>query len=423
MHAGADPAEPGRDEPSPPDRTGSGTGGAPRPDPWPEYPIETARLTLRPFTVDDLEDLHAFHRLPEVSRFLYWNPRDREQTAAALKDKLSQASVRTEGDNLAVAVVLREIGRVIGEVNLCWTSEPHMQGEIGFVFHPEFHGAGLATEAARELLRLGFDGLGLHRVVGRCDGRNGASARLLQRLGMRREAKLVHNEMFKGEWSSEFIYAMLAHEWRTPGAPLPDLDPPGTGATGTDAAGTDAAGTARAGTGPVGSPAQRSRTYTWWAPAAWPGRSADHGGADLPARNGLQLIQAMDAGELAPPPAMSLLGIERIEADAGHVVVTMRAREFHYNPLGGVHGGVLATLLDTAAGCAVQTTLPPGAGYTSVDLITKFLRPVTVDSGMLRCVGTVIQRGTRTALAQAHLLDEQGRLAAYATSTCLIFDP
>ena len=87
-----------------------------------------------------------------------------------------------------------------------------------------------------------------------------------------------------------------------------------------------------------------------------------------------------------------------------------------------MHGGVLATLLDTATGCAVHTTLPAGVGYTSMDLSVKYLRPVTVESGTLRCVGTVLQRGRRTALAEARLTDGSDRLVAHATSTCLLFD-
>ncbi len=102
--------------------------------------------------------------------------------------------------------------------------------------------------------------------------------------------------------------------------------------------------------------------------------------------------------------------------------MTLTPQEFHYNPLGSVHGGVIATLLDTAAGCAVHTTLPAGVGYTSLDLTTKFLRPVTVGSGRLRCEGTVLSRGRRTALAQAQLIDERGALVAHATSSCLLFD-
>jgi RimJ/RimL family protein N-acetyltransferase len=118
-----------------------------------------------------------------------------------------------EGDYLALAVVWREVGRVVGEVNLGWTSRVHRQGEFGFVFNPEFQGRGLATEAAREMLRLGFDGLGLHRIFGRCDAQNTASARLMERLGMRREATSSIHEIFKGEWATEF-YAMLDDEWR-----------------------------------------------------------------------------------------------------------------------------------------------------------------------------------------------------------------
>jgi uncharacterized protein (TIGR00369 family) len=103
------------------------------------------------------------------------------------------------------------------------------------------------------------------------------------------------------------------------------------------------------------------------------------------------------------------------------VIVEMPAAGFHYNPLGGVHGGVISTMLDTAAGCAVHSTMAVGELYTSLDLTVKFLRPVTVESGLLTCEGTVIQRGRRTALAQAQLSDEAGRLVAHATSSCMIF--
>jgi RimJ/RimL family protein N-acetyltransferase len=113
-----------------------------------------------------------------------------------------------------LAVVWREVGQVIGEVKLEWLSRQHHQGEIGFVFNPDYHGKGLATEAAKVVLGLGFGELGLHRIIGRCDAQNGPSARLMERLGMRREAHFVHNEIFKGEWGDEFVYAMLDHEWQ-----------------------------------------------------------------------------------------------------------------------------------------------------------------------------------------------------------------
>ncbi|MCO1614037.1 PaaI family thioesterase [Micromonospora sp. CPM1] len=158
---------------------------------------------------------------------------------------------------------------------------------------------------------------------------------------------------------------------------------------------------------------ERTRTFTWSDPAG--------GAAHLGRRSGLELMRAMIAGELAAPPIMHLVDMSRMEAEEGRVAVELLPQEFHYNPLGTVHGGVLSTLLDTAAACAVHTTLPAGVGYTSLDLNVKFLRPVTVDTGLLRCEGTVLQRGRRTALAEARLTDPANRLAAHATSTCLIF--
>lgn len=159
--------------------------------------------------------------------------------------------------------------------------------------------------------------------------------------------------------------------------------------------------------------ATESRTFTWATP----------GQADLGAlleMTGLEQLQSMREGGLPHPPIMDTLGFTDLRPEPGRVVVEMPAAEFHYNPLGGVHGGVISTLLDTAAACAVHTTLAVGEFYTSVDLTVKFLRPVTVDSGLLTCEGTVIQRGRRTALAQAQLTDGAGKLVAHATSTCLI---
>jgi RimJ/RimL family protein N-acetyltransferase len=188
----------------------------------PAYPLETARLRLRPFSPGDLEELHAFHSLPEVARFLYWEARDLAQVRQVLDAKTGQTALEDEGQVLALAVVLRETGVVVGEVSLHWLSRRHRQGEIGFVFHPGYQGRGLATEAAEVVLGLGFDGLGLHRVIGRCDALNLPSARLMERLGMRQEAHFVHNEIFKGAWGDELVYAMLEDEWRArPGGARP----------------------------------------------------------------------------------------------------------------------------------------------------------------------------------------------------------
>lgn len=157
-----------------------------------------------------------------------------------------------------------------------------------------------------------------------------------------------------------------------------------------------------------------SRTVTW----ERPGQGDFAAAAEL---DGLGQLRAIVDGLLAKPPIMDTVDVCGFEPERGRVVVQLRAQEFHYNPLGSMHGGVIAMLLDTAAGCAVHSTLEVGQGYTSLDLTTKFLRPVTVDSGLLTCEGTVIQRGRRTALAQATLADEQGRTVAHATSSCMIF--
>jgi RimJ/RimL family protein N-acetyltransferase len=179
----------------------------------PHYPIITERLCLRPFTAGDLEAVHAYESRPDVARYLYWHPRDRDTSRGFLDKKITHTALREEGDALDLAVTLRHTGTLIGSVLLIWTSKEHRQGEIGYILHPDHHGRGYAAEAAREMLRLGFTGLGLHRITGRLDARNTASARVLEKLHMRREATLIDNEYVKDEWSSETIYAILDREW------------------------------------------------------------------------------------------------------------------------------------------------------------------------------------------------------------------
>lgn len=161
-------------------------------------------------------------------------------------------------------------------------------------------------------------------------------------------------------------------------------------------------------------PRGRERSHSWADPA--PVLAA------LPVTGGLDLLRAMGAGELAMPPFASTVGINAVEAEAGRVVFTFDPAEHHLNPLGVVHGGMIATLLDTCAGCAVHTTLPAGTGYTSIDLAVRFLRPVTAASGTIRGEGVVLSSGRRTALAEARAFDSAGRLVAHATSTCLLMD-
>jgi uncharacterized protein (TIGR00369 family) len=141
----------------------------------------------------------------------------------------------------------------------------------------------------------------------------------------------------------------------------------------------------------------------------------------LAAMDGFEQLMALFDGRLPGPPIADTLGLDGFGGEPGAIHVELVPEHRHYNPLGTVHGGVMATLLDTAAACSVHSTLAAGERYTSVDLTVKFLRPVTVESGRLRAEGSVIQRGRRTALAQAQLYDAQRRLVAHATSTCMIF--
>jgi RimJ/RimL family protein N-acetyltransferase len=180
----------------------------------PDYPLRTARLILRPYTPSDLDALYDLQSRPEVTRYLYFGPRDRDEVRKALEQKTQAATLTDEGGNLAVAVELAETGQLIGDVILFWRSRAHRQGEVGYLFHPDHGGRGYATEATRVMLRLGFEDLGLHRIIGRIDARNTASARVLERLGMRREAHFVKNEFVQGEWTDEMVYAMLDEEWR-----------------------------------------------------------------------------------------------------------------------------------------------------------------------------------------------------------------
>jgi RimJ/RimL family protein N-acetyltransferase len=197
----------------------------------PERPVETARLTLRPFTPADFGDLYAYQSRPDVARYLHWDARDRAQVREALARQCDETALRADGDWLTFAVVWREAGKVVGEAGLKLVSRENRQGEIGFVVNPDYHGRGLATEAAESLLMLGFDAIGWHRVIGSCDARNHPSARLMERVGMRREAHFVQNEMVKGQWADELVYAILDLEWRArqPADGTRDRPGPGTG--------------------------------------------------------------------------------------------------------------------------------------------------------------------------------------------------
>jgi RimJ/RimL family protein N-acetyltransferase len=182
----------------------------------PDWPLETSRLTLRPFVAEDFDALHDVRSNPEVVRYLYDETFSTAETRASLEKKMAATAWNAEGDWVGPAVVERASGLLVGDAGICWRSERDRTAEVGFIFDPRHQGKGFATEAARALVAWAFAVAGMHRVIGRAEARNAASARVLEKLGMRLEAHFVENEWVKGEWQSEIVYAVLDHEW--PGA-------------------------------------------------------------------------------------------------------------------------------------------------------------------------------------------------------------
>jgi uncharacterized protein (TIGR00369 family) len=158
----------------------------------------------------------------------------------------------------------------------------------------------------------------------------------------------------------------------------------------------------------------RQRTVTWHDPST--------GVAQIPSMSGLDYVRAMIDGRIPPPPIAELMNMTIANAETGTVTFTCQPDESVYNPIGTVHGGLVCTLLDSAVGCAVQTTLPRGKGYTSVEIKVNYLRPVHSHTGLLTCVGAVTKPGSRIAFAEATVTDPEGRLLATASSTLLVFD-
>ena len=138
--------------------------------------------------------------------------------------------------------------------------------------------------------------------------------------------------------------------------------------------------------------------------------------------DGLTFIQAVVDGSVPPPPIASLMNMRFVSVETGSVVFTLDPDESMYNPIGGIHGGTMCTLLDSVVGCAVHTTLPAGFGYTSVEIKVNYIRAATKDSGVLTATGTVKKGGRRIAFAEGEVIDSHGRVVATATSTLLVFE-
>jgi uncharacterized protein (TIGR00369 family) len=162
-------------------------------------------------------------------------------------------------------------------------------------------------------------------------------------------------------------------------------------------------------------PGTRERTYSW----------EDQEATRLACitQDGLAVLNAIGDGTLPLPPAVQTLGIAPVEAEPGRVTFTLELGEFHLNPFGIVHGGVLAALLDTAMGCAAHSLLPPAVGYVTGELNVRFLRPAVVTAGPLECVGKVVHQGRTTMVTEGRVTDPEGRVIAIAGATCLVRRP
>lgn len=156
----------------------------------------------------------------------------------------------------------------------------------------------------------------------------------------------------------------------------------------------------------------RSRLVTWADPAAVE--------ANLRKYSGLEFLKRLAAGEFPPAPMASLLNISLTEVEQGRVVFEGTPEEYHYNPLGVVHGGMTATLLDSALGCCVNSLLAVGDFYTTLELKVNYLRPITLDTGRIRAIATIVHIGRSTAVAEGRVVDAQDKVYAYASTTCLI---
>ena len=179
----------------------------------PTYPIRGDRLLLRPLTSRDIDALLAYRGREDVCRYVPFEPMTREGITERLTGQWARTELTGEGQSLTLGAEVSQTGELAGDIILFWHSEEHAGGEIGYVFNPSLGGRGYATEAVSMMLRLGFEELGMHRIIARIDERNDPSVRLARRVRMRQEARLVENEFFKGEWSTELDFAILAAEW------------------------------------------------------------------------------------------------------------------------------------------------------------------------------------------------------------------
>lgn len=178
----------------------------------PLFPLKTERLLLRDFRLEDEAAIYEYARDPEVVRFAAWGPTDISTVRANLQRRLKDQECWPR-DSIEVAVELRSNGRLIGAMRITVVDHSNRTADFGYTFNRSFWNNGYATEATRALLHLAFSRLNLHRVWATCDIRNRASSRVMEKLGMRREALFKKDVLQKGEWRDSYLYAVLADEW------------------------------------------------------------------------------------------------------------------------------------------------------------------------------------------------------------------
>ncbi|WP_417766773.1 GNAT family N-acetyltransferase [Stappia sp.] len=173
----------------------------------------TARLVLRPFRTEDFDAYRDYHQREDVYRFLYSRPPEADALRANFEAAM-QPGLARDGDTLRLAVERLEDGAVIGEVLLKLADGAAKQAEVGYIFNPRHGGSGYATEAVEAMIGIGFRVFGFHRIFARIDTLNHGSVRIVERLGLRREAHFIENDRFDGTWGDEYVYATLAREWQ-----------------------------------------------------------------------------------------------------------------------------------------------------------------------------------------------------------------
>ncbi len=175
--------------------------------------LKTNRLNLRPFQGSDLAGFAAYRSDPEVARYQSWTAPYSLQQAADFLEEMARTQPGTPGAWYQLAVERHSQAGLIGDCAFQVSAHDDRQALIGFTFSRPFQNQGYATEAVKSLLGFLFAECGLHRIAAVCDARNSRSARLLERVGMRREAQLIENVWFKGAWGDEYLYAILRREW------------------------------------------------------------------------------------------------------------------------------------------------------------------------------------------------------------------